>query len=86
MFFKINLFESKKSFFYNEIEEKDPQFLNGGDFMATKSFTNKGFKIDAQNASEFHNIMNDKKKMRIRKVKGHKTVRTRREMKKLLGL
>lgn len=54
--------------------------------MATKSFTNDTFIIDSQNALKFRNIMNNDKKMKIVKVKGHKTVKSKKGIKELLKL
>ncbi len=54
--------------------------------MATKSFTDDTFIINKQNALKFRNIMNDTKKVRIIKVEGHKKVKDKNEIKKLLNL
>lgn len=54
--------------------------------MATKSFTSDTFNINNQNALKFRNIMDNDKKVRITKVNGHKTVKTKKAIKELLKL
>lgn len=54
--------------------------------MATKSFTSDTFILNNQNALKFHDIMNDDKKIRITKVKGHKVVKSKKAIKELLNL
>ena len=56
------------------------------DIMATKSFTSDTFNINNQNALKFRNIMDNDKKIRITKVNGHKTVKTKKAIKELLKL
>ncbi len=54
--------------------------------MATKSFTSDTFVLNNQNALKFRNIMDDDKKIRITKVNGHKTVKSKKAIKDLLKL
>ena len=54
--------------------------------MATKSFTSDTFIVSSETALKFRNIMDDKKKVRITKVKGHKYVTNKKEISKLLNL
>lgn len=54
--------------------------------MATKSFTNNTFELNNSNALKFHNIMNNKKKVKIVKVENHKTVTDRNEIRRLFGI
>lgn len=54
--------------------------------MATKSFTSDTFIVNDQNASMFRNIMDDDKKVIITKVKGHKKVKQKDMIKKLLNI
>lgn len=54
--------------------------------MATKSFTSDTFVLNSQNASKFRNIMDNEKKVRITKVNGHKTVKSKKAIKDLLNL
>lgn len=51
--------------------------------MATKSFTDT-YVINRDDVNRFHNIMNNKKSARVTKVIGHKDVKTRQEMLKML--
>lgn len=51
--------------------------------MATKSFTDT-YVINRDDVNRFHNIMNNKKSARVVKVIGHKDVKTRQEMLKML--
>lgn len=64
---------------YLSIEKED-------DIMATKSFTSDTFVLNSQNASKFRNIMDNEKKVRITKVNGHKTVKSKKAIKDLLNL
>lgn len=54
--------------------------------MATKSFISDTFIVNDDNASKFHNIINDKKKIKITKVQGHKKVKSKTEIGKLLNI
>ena len=54
--------------------------------MATKSFTSNTFVLNNDNASKFRDIMNNKEKVRIEKVEGHKNVTTKKGIKELLNL
>lgn len=54
--------------------------------MATKSFTSDTFIINDYNASKFRNIVDDKWKVKITKVRGHKKVRNKKEIEKLLNI
>lgn len=54
--------------------------------MATKSFTSDTFVLNNDNAAKFRNIMSNEKKVHITKVKGHKTVTSKKAIKELLNL
>lgn len=53
--------------------------------MATKSFTDT-YVIERKDASLFRNIMNTDKKVKISKVNGHKDVKSKEAIKKLMGI
>lgn len=53
--------------------------------MATKSFTDT-YTIEKKDAELFRNIMNKDKKIVITKVKGHKDVKNKSAIKKLMGI
>lgn len=61
-------------------------FEKRGGIMATKSFTSDTFVLDNNNASKFRNIMDCKEKVRIAKVKGHKTITSKKGITELLNL
>ena len=54
--------------------------------MATKSFTDNKLIINNANAECFHNIMKTEKKVKLIKVAGHKTVKSKKAISKLLGI
>lgn len=50
--------------------------------MATKSFTDT-YVIGRKDVNRFHNIMNSKKDIKVKKVKGHKDVKGKAILKML---
>ena len=54
--------------------------------MATKSFTHNTFIVNNENAKAYSDIMNSNKKVKITKVNGHKEVKGKKAIAKLLGL